>query len=158
MDWGKTLEFLLEKKSKKLKALLGYFKFSKCMCVLGVNFSQCIFISGKTISTVEDHLFFSLSIKIKMLSVSQKNEYEVPARWGKQTCHCLTFWMDAYLMHLQKHPGYSDCQFRFIARWENLDPVLFSECAELSFQIHLWCWHSLSTNMGKLKWCLQISV
>lgn len=37
------------------------------------------------------------------------------------------FWMDAYLMHLRKYPDYSDCQFRFIARWENLDPVLFSE-------------------------------
>lgn len=78
---------------------------------------------GKKIPTVEGHLFFSLYIKIKMLSVS----YEVPARWRKKTCHCLTFWIDVYLMCFQKYPDYSDCQFRFIARWGNLDPVFLSE-------------------------------
>lgn len=30
-------------------------------------------------------------------------------------------------MHFQKYRDYSDCQFRFIARWGNLDPVLLSE-------------------------------
>lgn len=75
MDWGEIIELLLENKSKKLKALLGCFKFSKCMCVLRVTFPHCVFTSGKKNPNCWGPFIFLIVCKDQDAFFSLKNKY-----------------------------------------------------------------------------------